>query len=142
MGWLFMGIMGAVMLFEWSILRRREYHIFLWTASLTLVAGQWIGVRLNAANLNLLFPVLVFIFWLWGERWKRGGVIASNVLLVVMLIGTWGIYWGRSGKPLDESSLLIIPLPIFLMLVLYWVRWWAIRSPNLWFDSLAEDFSD
>ena len=141
-GWLLTGIMGAVMLFEWSILRRKEYHIFLWTASLTLVAGQWIGVRLNAANLNLLFPVLVFIFWLWGERWKRGGVIASVVILAVMLLGTWGLYWGRSGKSLDESSLLIIPFPIFLMLVLYWVRWWAIRSPNLWFDSLAEDFSD
>jgi hypothetical protein len=141
-GWLLLGIMAAVVLLEWAILRRKEYHIFLWTASLTLVASQWIGVRLNAANLNLLFPVLVFIFWLWGERWKRVGVIASIVLLVVMLFGVWGIYWGRSGKPLDESSLLLIPLPVLLMLVLYWVRWWAIRSPNLWFDSLAEDFSD
>jgi hypothetical protein len=141
-GWVLTGLMIVVVLFEWSILRRKEIHIFLWTASLTLVAGQWVGIRLNVANLNLLFPALIFIFWLWSERWKRGGVAMSIVILAIMLFGIWGIYSGRSGKPLDESTLLIIPLPLFLALVLYWVRWWAIRSPNLWFDTLAEDFSE
>jgi hypothetical protein len=29
------------------------------------------------------------------------------------------------------------PLPILLLIVLYWVRWWAVRPP-MWFDLIYE----
>jgi len=35
-----------------------------------------------------------------------------------------------------QSAVMFFPLPAFLFLTLYWVRWWAVQPPNLWYESL------
>jgi hypothetical protein len=33
---------------------------------------------------------------------------------------------------------LLFPLPLFLIITMYWVRWWAIRPQRLYVEALRE----
>ncbi len=56
-------------------------------------------------------------------------------------------WWARrSGRAATSSKgllsppdpLMFLPLPAFLIVTLYWVRWWAIRPPRLYVEALQE----
>ena len=42
--WLIYGVWEYCLLYEWWIARKQEYHWFLWTACITLLISQWIGI--------------------------------------------------------------------------------------------------
>jgi hypothetical protein len=137
-GWILSIVAIIILLIEWWLARRKEFRLFLWTAFLTLVISQWVGVRINVGNFVLLFPVIALIFTLLFERWQRGGRIIGGIVLAFLAAGIWLLYLDRAGQ-IAQSSLLIFPIPIFLMIMLYWVRWWIVRSYDLGFESTYND---
>jgi hypothetical protein len=121
--------------YEWNIARRSDFRRLYWAACLTLAATPLLGFRTEMENLSILILPLAFVFAVTRERWKRIGDGLTLVLLLLIFALPWGIYFfalPRFGKMADEILFLFYPL--FTVIGLYWIRWWAIRPPRIWLD--------
>ena len=135
-GWIIAGILGAVMLLEWWLVVRWDFRGFLWTACFTLVVSQWIGIQTDPGNFIVLTPAILLSFALWEERWRRGGRIMTIVSLVVLFFGIWAIFLAtvQYGDQPQQAPIMFLPLPLMMLITLFWVRWWAVNPPRSWYE--------
>lgn len=135
-GWAITGLLGLILLMEWWLVRKASFRSFVWVACLTLVASQWIGIPTDPGNFIILMPALALVFALWQERWRRGGAVFALVSMLALLGGLWALFLAtvEYGDQPQQSPIMFLPLPGFLLVMLYWVRWWAFKPPNVWFD--------
>ncbi len=137
-GWALSAVLGLILIFEWAFVRRKEYRWFLWTGSLTLVISQWIGIQTDPGNFILLFLPLVLVFSLWVERWGGAGTVLSSFSMLLLFLLPWGVFLETvtyGDQPL-QHPVMFFPLPLFLLITLYWVRWWAIKPRRLLVEDL------
>lgn len=132
-------IVGVMVLVEWWFARHAEFRGLLWTTCLTLVASQWVGIPTEPENFFILLLPLILVFATWDERWPRMGGILSGISMALLFAGIWWIYreLHGSGYVLVLSPVLLLPAPLFLLAGLYWVRWWAVNPPAVWYDFLV-----
>jgi hypothetical protein len=139
LGWALMGLMGLILVLEWWANRTASFNGFLWTACLTLVVAQWTGIQTDPGNFIVLFPALILVLSLLDERWRTGGKIFIYLSLLLLLVSIWAIFLNTlvtaQGQP-QQSAVMFFPLPAFLLVTLYWVRWWAVEPPTVWYDLL------
>jgi hypothetical protein len=71
------------------------------------------------------------------ERWRRGGQWMAVLMAVVLFVWEWNILLNdfTSTQPGMQLNLLI-PLPLILIIGLYWVRWWAIKPERLLIEEI------
>jgi hypothetical protein len=142
LGWGLTILLGILLLTEWSAARGQEFRWFFWTASLTLVAGQWIGIQTDPGNFIVLFVALVLIFAMWVKHSGTLGRVMVTLSMVLLLGGLWALFLvtldASAGQP-QQSPVMFFPLPLLLLLGLYWVRWWAIRPARHFMDTLRVD---
>jgi len=138
LGWALSALMGLILVVEWVFVRRKEFRWFLWTGCLTLVISQWIGIQTDPGNFILLFFPLVLVFSMWVERWGRAGSVLTSISMFLLFIVPWGIFLQTvmyGDQPL-QHPIMFFPLPLFLLITLYWVRWWAIKPRRLLVEEL------
>lgn len=138
LGWALSALMGLILVTEWVFVRRRELRWFLWTGCLTLVISQWIGIQTDPGNFILLFFPLILVFSMWVERWGRAGSVLTAITLFLLFIVPWVIFLQTvtyGNQPL-QHPIMFFPLPLFLLITLYWVRWWAIKPRRLLVEEL------
>ncbi len=132
------GLMIFIMLVEWWLNRKSDFRGFLWTAYLTLTVSQWVGIQTDPGNFVVLFPALVLVFALIDERWRTGGRLFVVLSMLILFAGIWLIFLNTVqyvDQPI-QSPVMFFPLPAFLLLTLYWVRWWAVKPARLWYETL------
>jgi len=132
------GLLGIIMLGEWFLVKpNRDFKTFLWTASLSLVISQWIGIQTDPGNFIILMPALVLSLALLESRWRWGKVFTYLVMLFLFL-GLWWLFIQTAipGDQLQQGPIMFLPLPAVLLALLYWVRWWVFRPPSVWFDDV------
>lgn len=137
-GWGLTILLGVVLLVEWFLSRNQEFRWFAWTASLTLVISQWSGIQTDPGNFILLYFPLILILSVWEERWGLRGRPAILFILLVLFVGLWALFLTtveNTGQP-QQHPIMFIPLPLLLLIGLYWVRWWAIKPPKLLIEAL------
>ena len=140
MGWALTGLLLVVLFVEWRDVRRKDFRHLLWTASLTLAVTPLLGIPVIPQDFVLLFFPLIFFLSILAERWSprpgRWGV--AGLVLIGILIGFWlitaSLYLAGASAALNNALALIFP--VLLVLGLYWMRWWAVRPPRTWSDSL------
>jgi cell division protein FtsW (lipid II flippase) len=137
-GWGLSIILGVILLIEWILVRRKEFRWFLWTAGLTLVVSQWIGIQTDPGNFILLFLPLVLVFAMWAERWGRAGDVVIIFVMGLLFVLPWAIFLQTItyGDQPMQHPVMFFPLPLFLLISLYWVRWWAIRPRSMLVEEL------
>lgn len=134
------GIVILLLLVEWFLCsRNKEYRHLLWTFCFTLAASQWVGIQTDPGNYIFTMPALVLIFAMVEERWKHSGqwVVLGSMLL--LFVGLWVLFLQTVtyvDQPI-QNPVMFFPLPAFELLMLYWMRWWAIRPPRVWFDTIV-----
>jgi hypothetical protein len=142
LGWGLTILLGILLLVEWSAARGQDFRWFLWTASLTLVASQWIGIQTDPGNFIVLFTPLVLVLGMWVQHAGTIGRVMVVLSLVVLFVGLWALFLTTldpsAGQP-QQSPIMFFPLPLLLLLGLYWIRWWAIRPAPLFAGSLRAD---
>jgi hypothetical protein len=119
----------ALVIFEWSRTVGKGYNQFLWTACLTLAVSQWIGIATDPGNFILLFFPMVLIFSVIKERWNRYGNWIVLGIMILLLVGLWWLFLNTviyGDQPL-QHPVMFVPMPLFVLVGLYWVRWWVIR---------------
>ena len=133
------GVMALTLLIEWWNNRRAEFKGFIWTACLTLVISQWVGIQTDPGNFIVLLPALILAFSLLDERWRLVGRFFIILSTLVLFAGLWALFINSvttiNGQPV-QSAIMFFPLPAFLLVALYWVRWWAIEPPTVWYERL------
>jgi hypothetical protein len=123
--------------YEWNASLRGDSRRLYWTACLTLALTPLLGFRTELENIYVLIVPLALIFSVNHDRWKNVG-IGLNILSVLFLFAVpWALYIFAvprySGLALEVIFLF---LPVFTVLGLYWIRWWAIRPPRVWADTV------
>jgi hypothetical protein len=138
LGWALTGVMAVLLAVEWWSNRRADFRGLFWTACLTLAAGQWTGIQTDPGNFVVLFPAIMLVFSVLDDRWKLGGRLFVILSMIVLFAGIWAIFLvtvQRADQPI-QSPVMFFPLPAYLLLTLYWVRWWAVEPPTVWYDLL------
>jgi hypothetical protein len=133
-------VLAVILLAEWWIFRKAEFRGFFWTCCLTLTVSQWIGIQTDPGNFIILLPGVTLVFSVLEERWRRFGNIVTWGSMVLLLVGIWALFIKtlEPGSQPQQSPIMFLPLPAFLLLTLYWVRWWAVKPPSVWFDWVNE----
>jgi len=140
LGWALTALMVITLLIEWWANRGAEFRGFLWTVCLTLAVAQWIGIQTDPGNFIVLFPAMALVFSQLSDRWKIGGRVFVILCLLALFAGIWALFLntvqpGQGTQPV-QSAVMFFPLPAFLLITLYWVRWWTVQPPTVWYDML------
>lgn len=126
-------IIGLMLIFAWWQAIRTGQKYFVWTALLTLALSTWIGLKISPLHYVLLYPALVMGLSLLYERWKdRSTGIILTILSLLFLIN-WGIFFYSMEADYYSgiSSFLLIPLPISVIILLYWSKWWLDKADSI-----------
>jgi hypothetical protein len=130
-------LMGGILFLEWLGSVNSHYRRIVWTACLSLAVTPLMGLAVFPSNHVTLLPSLVLLVMLVWERWTRQRVgFTLLVLLTAFLVPFWLYYRVISGAPGLYSDLLIVLPPVASIVGLYWMRWWAFRTPRTWFDQI------
>jgi hypothetical protein len=139
LGWALTGIMLVVFFVEWRDVRHKDFRHLLWTASLTLAGTPLLGIPVVSQDYVLLFFPLILFISILAERWSRPGRWGlAGLMLLAIFFGFWLItaQLFLPGASVALTDMLALSFPILLVLGLYWMRWWAVRPPRTWSDSL------
>lgn len=138
LGWGLSLIMVIILILEWLAARNKGFSWFLWTASLTLVVSQWIGIPADPEDFVLLLLPFVLVLAVWEQRFARFGKWIAGLSLVSLLFGLWMIFARifPNASSFQLNSVFLFPFPLFLLISLYWVRWWAVRSQGDYVEGL------
>ena len=133
--WIFIAALVVALGYEWTMARTGEPRRFYWAACLSLAAAPLLGFRTEMEHLSVLVIPLALVFAITHERWRKFGTGLTYLLLLVVLSVPWAIHvfvLNRFGAVAQDINFLFPPL--FTIIGLYWIRWWAIRPPRIWTD--------
>lgn len=133
-GLLFTLLLAISLISEWWMARAREFRWFLWTTGLTLIISQWVGLPAGMENfVILILPMAIFVSALEERGGKNTRWVIAGVMLIVYA-GTWALYLRTSPGQL-RPAMLFLP-SLVLLLLSYYIRWWAIRPQRLLSEEL------
>ncbi len=134
-----LNVLGFLYLFaEWFFAWGKDERWFTWTALMTLVLTNFIALRTATTHFVALIPVMLLVFRVWEQRWKAGGVQWMYATLVVLLVGLWALFLGTVEGNV-EQAVMYLPVPFFCLFAMWWVRWWAVRSPRMMLHEFSEN---
>ncbi|MCZ2126424.1 MAG: hypothetical protein LC099_01465 [Anaerolineales bacterium] len=134
LGWVVIAILFLALGYEWNAAAEdNDPRRFYWTACLSLAAAPLFGFRGEIANLVLLIIPFALIISVVRDRWARFGALWIVLFLLAFVLAPWALY--LFAFPFS-SALVYLFFPVFCLLGLYWIRWWTLRPPRIWADSL------
>lgn len=123
-------VSGIILLVEWFLGRNSIEMKFIWISSLSLVLGQWMNIQTDPGNFLIMFPAIILIFKLIEDRWKSSGQWITLIYLAILFFIPWIIFIRTIDfgyQPL-QNPIMFFPVPLILVIGLYWVRWW-VKNP-------------
>ncbi len=133
LAWLIMALFLLLLLLEWfAAVRRSQLPRLLWVLGLGVAITPLIGLPTGPAHLApLVFPLSIILPFAW-LRWER---FTQGVLtLIILLFFTLPFLVRQFLSGIEaQAGLLFLP-SLFLILLLYWVRWYVVRPPRTWLD--------
>jgi hypothetical protein len=135
LSWVLMATLLVALTFEWNLACRGDFRRFYWASCLSLAAAPLLGFRTEMEHLSVLVIPLALIFSIVHNRWYK----VRNILTTLLLLSVFAVPWAvhlfalpRFGK--IANDLVFLFLPLFTVIGLYWIRWWALRPPRTWKD--------
>jgi hypothetical protein len=126
LGWVMSGFLAIVLMVEWWLARKKEFQPMAWTAALTLAVTPLLGLPAYPQNHILLIIPLIFVFSIIASRWTD----SSSLIISGIIIFLFVLLWIPVLLPMNKATVLYFPLPVFTIVLLYWIRWWATISPH------------
>lgn len=121
---------ALILLIEWVNGRFSRQEKFIWVSSLTLVMGQWLSIQTDPGNFLIMFPAVILIFRIIEDRWRNSGQWIILLLLGILFFVPWIIFIRTIDfgyQPL-QNPIMFFPVPLILIIGLFWVRWW-VKNP-------------
>ena len=125
-------VLAALLIVEWGFSRHKEFILFYWTFSLTLVLETLLTMNIALVNVIFIPITLTFLQVVWEDRWKKKGRIVG-VAVSLLTIGFPWIMDAALGDRGPVQTLAIVSVTAIMLLVnLYWIRWWLTKNVLLW----------
>ena len=123
-------ILIVLLFIEWFLVKNSGNKRYVWLATLTLVIGLWMRNNVSLENIILVIPGLFFAIGLLVERWKLKTLAIINFILVVLFLIPWifSSYFFPGIAASTTRIMNLIVIPIVILILLYWSRWWGIKS--------------
>lgn len=124
------GLGGLALLYlfwEWSQAMGRSDRWFQWTCALTIVITNLVAIRTATTNYVVMLPALYLVYSVWAERWGGAGQALILISTAALLVGLWLIFASTVAGNV-EAPIMYLPLPIIVLISLWWTRWWAVRE--------------
>jgi hypothetical protein len=121
----------TILFLEWRAVRQQDVRWLFWTASLTASITPLLGFPTIPAWLVFMLPGVLLVVSVMVQRWGLLGIGAAILVSAGIFFGLWG------AQLVGTTSVFILLYPFILTLLLYWVRWWAVRPPRLWADEIV-----
>jgi hypothetical protein len=117
---------------------RSHFRRVFWTGTLALAAMPLTGLAIFPSNFVVLLPSLILILALVWERWPRWRLLRIVLVLLGIVVVPFALYLQTVYvySPLYTDLLSVLP-PVVAILGLYWMRWWAVRSPRIWAEQIG-----
>lgn len=132
-------LLGIVLFLEWLGSVGSHYRRIVWTVCLSLAVTPLMGFAIFRSNHVMLLPAFILIVLLVWERWTRYRVFYTLIIMTLAFtIPFWLYSRVIAGFPGMYSEMLTLLPPIATIIGLYWMRWWAFRSPRTWFDQIGD----
>jgi hypothetical protein len=125
-------IIAFIILMEWRAVRGKDVRWLVWTLSFTAALTPLLGVPFSPQWLVLSLPALLVVLSIMDQRWGPFGRWSAVALFLVVFFGLWNAFL------VGNTTAFIFLFPALLVFLLYWVRWWAVSSPRLWADVIAD----
>jgi hypothetical protein len=133
--WILIGILVLSLGYEWNAAVQGGFRRFYWAACLSLAAAPLLGFRSEMEHLAVLVIPFALIFAIVHDRWIRNGNLLTVLLWLIVLLVPWVLF--LLVKPMfgeNIQQIIFLFFPLFTVIGLYWIRWWAIRPPRIWTD--------
>ena len=131
-------VLGVILFLEWIGAANSHYRRIVWTVCLSLAVMPLMGLAVFPSNYVVLIPSLILIIMLVWERWTRQRTLFVLLILVsALLVPFWLHFYVLNGAPEIYLELLRFLPPVATIAGLYWMRWWAFRTPRTWSDQLG-----
>jgi len=139
-GWALTVFTAGILFWEWREARRKDFRWFLWVAYLTLTLTNFIGLFTSIEYHIAMYPALLLVLATWDERWGTPGRVLIGGSVLILFFGLWGLALlsAQRGIPPELNPRIFFFMPIFMLITLYWTRWWATRPPRLPIETLAK----
>ena len=132
-------LLGIILFLEWIGSVDAHFRRIIWTVCLSLAVTPLAGFAIFPSNHVVLLPALILIIMLVWERWTHQRVLYTVLIITVgFLVPFWLYLRVIAGYPKIYSELLNLLPPIVTIIGLYWMRWWAFRTPRTWFDQIGD----
>lgn len=122
LGWLLSGSLALILLIEWWLSIKKEFHMMAWTSALTLAFTPFIGFPTFPQNYVILIFSLIMGLSVISKRWPSSSNYIIAGLLLFLFIGSWAVAVFMT----DRIQALYFSYPASIIFLLYWIRWWAI----------------
>lgn len=120
---------------EWRAARDRDFQNFFWVASLSLAIIPFLNIHITPKVYAILFFPLALVFKIAEDRWPRQAKWGIPFVATFLLLS-----WGGFNRASNGLQFLTFLLPLFLVISLYWLRWWHIRPPRTWVDEISRNY--
>ncbi len=107
---------------EWRTARDKDTRWLYWTACLAATLTPLLGRNFSPIHLTFTLPAILLVVSVMDQRWG----ILGRILSILILLAAFAGMWAAALNGLIAIFLLVFP--ILLAIMLYWVRWWAIRQ--------------
>jgi hypothetical protein len=135
LAWIFTASLIVLLGYEWSLARGGEPRRFYWASCLSLAIAPLLGFRTEMENLAVLVIPLALVFAIIHDRWRRIGNWLTFLLMLIVFGVPWTInYFFLEHLGSMAQNITFLFLPLFTVVGLYWIRWWAIRPPRILSD--------
>jgi len=126
-----LGILVLLLIaFEGLRSQNKGFGYFLWYVFLTITFLQWSGLPAVADNYFLLVPGFIYGLKLLSERWKNKGEFIIFLITLTLSFIAWILFFiaQESGLEYQEPITLHFLFPFYVLVILYWVKWWILRK--------------
>jgi hypothetical protein len=107
-------------------------RVFLYNIFGILIIVYLVNIQGSLVHLLLVVPAMLMVFRFWSERWRLFGTLLSWGSLFLVGFGSWLLVISNIDFVTSfDVPLLSIGYPFFVLLGLFWIRWWALRIPEM-----------
>ncbi|MCC6569507.1 MAG: hypothetical protein IT315_09735 [Anaerolineales bacterium] len=138
LGAIFSVVLLMIVFIEMLRAAQEHFRRITWVACLSLAATPLLGFPIFPSNYAALLPAFILILLLVSERWNRRQIMAGFIVFASGFLIPFGLYYASFVfVSYAYKDLLATLPPIAALLALYWMRWFAVRSPRTWFDQVG-----
>lgn len=122
----------AIFFLELRAVRGKNVRWLFWTVCLIAAITPLLGISYPTGLLAFTLPGILLVVSVMAQRWGGFGFGGSLIVLAGLFLGLWG------AQEKGYTSVFVFFYPLTLVLLLYWVRWGAVRPLRLWADEVTQ----